>query len=223
MSARFLDDEARAAFAKAVTAIEEVSAAEIVVAVRRRSERYLHANLIVGALAAFAALAGMLFVSVEFSLPAILIDTFATGLLAGLLVEWLPDVKRVLTPRRMRRPHVLRAARATFVERGVHNTRDRSGLLVYISWLELTVALVADSGLETELTPELLATAEASLTHEMRRGGAAVAHALESLASDLAAAMPRREDDVNELPDALDSDLHPPPKPAAPDGEGAPA
>lgn len=207
MSARFLDDEARAAFARAIETIEKATAIEVVVAMRRRSAGYLHANVIVGGLVAFVGLAAMLFSSESFSLHAILIDPPLVGIVAGALTHWLPSVKRVLTPPSMRHRAVLAAARATFVERGVHNTRDRSGVLLYMSWLEQRALLVADSGLGRALPTDALARAEVELTAAMRRGGAAVALQLEQLLVELSAAMPRRADDVNELPDAIDSDL----------------
>ena len=180
MSTRFLDDEARRALDEAIARIERESAIEVVVALRRTSARYLHVNVLVGALVAFAGLAAMLYASYPFSFMAILVDPFLVGLVAGGLVEWLPAVKRVLTPRRIRDRSVHRAARATFVERGVHNTADRSGLLVYISWLEQEVALVPDSGLVAAFTPEAIAAAEATLDRAMPAGGAAVARALPS-------------------------------------------
>lgn len=192
---------------RAIEAIEAVSAAEVVVAVRRRSHGYRHANVAVGILAAFAGLAAMLFASETFSLTAILIDPFVAGLAAGALVELLPGIKRVLTPPATRRMHVQRAARSTFVERGVHATRDRTGLLVYISWLEQEIALVPDLGLARGLSPEALAKMETALTSAMRDGGAAVAKALEGFADELRAIAPARDDDINELPNAIDSDL----------------
>lgn len=207
MRARFLDDEARAAFQKAVETIEGASSVEVVIAVRRRSARYLHANLIVGALVAFAALAAMLYSEWEFGLLSILIDPFVVGLGAGALVELAPGIKRVLSPRAVRRREVERAARATFVERGVHNTLDRSGLLLYISWLEQEIALVPDSGLARAFAPEAVARAEDELVAAMARGGAAVAEALTRVCTPFAEAMPHRPDDVNELPDAIDSDM----------------
>ncbi len=206
MSARFLDDEARAAFQQTVEAIENASSIEVVIAVRRRSARYLHANLIVGMVIAFAGLAAMLFSDYEFGLTSILIDPFIVGLLAGGLVELLPGVKRIVTPASRRRQHVVKAARAAFIERGVHNTLDRSGLLVYISWLEQQVALVADSGLARALPTPALAAAELALTRAMPSGGPEVARVLRELGTKLEG-MPRRRDDVNELPDAVDSDL----------------
>ena len=86
MGARFLDHEARAAFKRAIETIEGASAVEVVVAVRRRSDAYLHANFIVGAIVAFASLAAMLFSAVDFSLPSILIDPFILGGLAVAIV-----------------------------------------------------------------------------------------------------------------------------------------
>jgi putative membrane protein len=152
-------------------------------------------------------LAVALFAPHDFSLAAILVDPFVIGVLAGWAVQWLPAVKRALTPPAMRRAAVQRAARATFVDHGVHATTGRSGLLVYISWLEREVALVADLGLQRALADDTLATAERTLTDAIARGGAEVARRLEALAPRMGVAMVHRDDDVNELPDAVDSDL----------------
>ena len=206
MSARFLDDEARAAFKRAIEAIENASAVEVVVAVRRRSHGYRHANVAVGALVAFVGLAVMLYAEHSFALSSILIDPFVVGFATGLLVEVLPDLKRILTPRARRRMHAMRAARTTFVERGVHGTTGRSGLLVYISWLEREVALVPDLGLSRALPAEALARMERELAAAMGTG-ARVANTLAGYAGELGRAMPHGADDVNELPDAIDSDL----------------
>ena len=207
MGARFLDHEARAAFKQAVEAIENASSAEIVVAMRRRSSGYFHANLIFGIAVAFAALAAMLFLDQAFGVVAILVDPFLIGGLAAAAVELLPGVKRLLTPPSVRRREVRNAARATFVERGVHNTLDRSGVLVYISWLEQQIALVADSGVLNAFTPEALEAAERYINGEMANGGVAVARALESYKTRLGVVLPRREGDINELPDAIDDDM----------------
>jgi putative membrane protein len=207
VTSRVLDAAARTAFEQAIAAIERASAVEVVVAVRRRSAGYLHANLVVGGTVALAGLAVMLFGEHVFALTSILVDPFVLGAIAGGLVELLPDMKRVLSPAAMRYRVVAQAARAAFVERGVHNTRDRSGLLVYISWLERQVVVVADTGIARRLPGDVPPRAEHALTQALARGGAAVAHELAQLAPVLAAAMPCRDDDRNELADAIDSDL----------------
>ncbi|MDB4959026.1 MAG: hypothetical protein JWO36_6595 [Myxococcales bacterium] len=207
MAARFLDEAARSAFTRAIEAVENASAAEVVVAVRRRSATYRHANAVAGVLVAFAGLATMLYAAQPFQLSSILVDPFVVGLLAAATVELMPQVKRWLSPLAMRRGHVQRAARATFIERGVHNTTGRSGMLVYISWLERQVALVVDSGLARALPVGFVEGTEAELSRAMRAGGTEVARLVEALAAPMAKAMPHRDDDVNELPDAIDSDL----------------
>jgi putative membrane protein len=201
---RYLDDDARTALTKAIETIEGCSSIEVVVASRRRSAGYGHASAIAGAIVAFAGLAAMLFAEHAFSLTAILVDPFVVGALAALAVRWLPDVQRVLTPPAWRERAVAAAAHATFVERGVHNTRDRSGLLVYVSWLEQRVVLVPDSGLAAAVSPEELARCNRLLSDALRDGGAAVARALVEHVIPIAPAMRRRPDDVNELPDSID-------------------
>lgn len=207
VAAKFLDDAAQAALRRAIETIESVSAVEVVVALRRRSAAYRHANAAVGVVVAFCSLAAMLFSAHSFRLTSILIDTFVAALVSAALVELLPSLKRALTPPPQRHLTVLRAARATFVERGVHATTDRSGLLVYISWLEQEVALVADLGLSRALPVGHLEQAQTALTAAMRDGGTNVARALERTAELLAAAMPRNTRDINELSDDIDSDL----------------
>jgi putative membrane protein len=203
---RFLDDAARKGFKRAVETVEGASAVEVVIAVRHASGTYRHVNAIVGVLVAFVALGVMLFAEQEFSLAAILVDPFIVGGLAAWLVELLPHFKRRLTPRTWRHAHVKTAARAAFVERGVHATTGRSGVLVYISWLEREVALVPDLGLARDIEASVLDRAEAALSAAMP-SGVAVAAAVEALAPAMAHAMPHRADDVNELPDAIDSDM----------------
>lgn len=207
MVTKFLDDAARAAFRHAIETIEAASAVEVVVAVRRQSAVYHHANALVGAVAGFVGLAAMLFSSHTFRLTSILIDTFVAAALGAAVVELLPSIKRALTSRAARRTAVVQAARATFVERGVHATTGRSGLLIYISWLEQEVALVGDIGLSRALPADTFTQAQGTLTAAMRDGGSAVAHALEVFASALTKALPRHRHDINELSDAIDSDV----------------
>jgi putative membrane protein len=200
VGARFLDDAARAAFKQAIEHIESSSAVEVVVALRQKSARYFHANVIVGAVIAFAGLAVMLYAKATFSLASILVDPFVVAVLGGGAVELLPAVKRWLTTTRVLQHHVTRAARATFVERGVHNTTGRTGLLVYMSWLERQIVVVADAAIPATA----IAGLDRDLTAAMHGGGAAVARRLEQLATACAECLPHRADDVNELPDALD-------------------
>jgi putative membrane protein len=200
----FTGGDATRALEAAIKSIETRSSAEVVIAVRRQSARHLHAHVIAGGVAMFVALAYMLFGRHPFALTSILVDPFVVGLAAGAAVELVPAFKRLVTSRRALRRAVERAARATFLERGVHLTRGRTGVLVYVSLVEAEAGLIADGQVEVAWPAEARDRLRAALTAAVPTGGVAFAAVLAGAADDLATVLPRATDDVNELPDALD-------------------
>jgi uncharacterized membrane protein len=204
----FLTDDAKSALLDAVRAIETVSGAELSIAVRPRSGPYLHADLLAGIATGLAVLALQLFLPQSFGLLWFLIDPLVAGALAAFLSSRSLGLRRALTRRAQRRSAVETAARALFVERRVHGTTARGGILFYVSLLEREAVLVVDLGAETALAgaPEW-ASQVAGIESAVRggAGGVAVARRLRSLAGPLAELLPRRSDDVNELPDEVDA------------------
>ncbi|MBK9031513.1 MAG: hypothetical protein IPL61_09285 [Myxococcales bacterium] len=207
MTVRWLDEPAQRAFAQAVQAIEDESAAEVVVAVRRAARRWPHVPMIAGIVGAWAALAFMLFSDHAFALASILIDPLVAGALVGAAATLAPWLVRALTPAAVRRHAVDTAARAAFVERGVHHTRGRTGVLVYCALTERMAALVCDVGVGAAVSADTLAGHARAIERAIPAGGAATAAAVTAMGPALAAALPRAHDDVNELPDAVDHDL----------------
>jgi putative membrane protein len=204
--AAFLDGGGETALLDAVRVVEAASSAEVVIAVRRRSAAWLHAPVITGAVAAFAALAFMLFAPTTFSLPSILIDPFVIGALVGAATSQVHPLIRALTPRTRRRRAVHAAALVAFHDRGVHLTRARTGVLVYVSLLEQMAEVIADAGITAAVDSDALARATAAIDAAVAGGGDATARAIAALAPLLGAALPRAADDVNELADALHVD-----------------
>jgi putative membrane protein len=202
--AGFLAHGADAELRRAIETVEKASSAEIVIAVRRRSARWLHAHVIVGAVAAFAALGFLLWDEHVFSLTSLWIDPFVVGLAAGAAVRVLPWLQRGLTPRRVRRRAVRRAAMVAFHERGVRRTRARTGVLVYISLLERMAELVPDDGVLRAAPIDAWREAAQRIDAAVARGGAETATAIAKLAGVLAPCLPCPPDDVNELPDDID-------------------
>ena len=204
MPAGFSDDDARAAFRAAIESIERASCAEVVVAVRRHSASWHHAHLLAGVAAAIAAHAYMLFAAHPFSTPALFWGPIVAGVLVGVASTLVLPLERWATPRSRRRDAVRRAARATFVERGIRRTRDATGILVYISVVERMAELIADDGILAAVSAEDWAAACAAVDAAVADGAVATARALERLAPILAHALPAPHDDVNELPDDMD-------------------
>ena len=116
------------------------------------------------------------------------------------LVRWL-------TPVSIRRRAARREAQATFFDLGIHNTSGRTGLLVYCALTERIACVVADTAVSTAVTHQALNDRERAIEAAIARGGAATAAEVAKLAALLGPALPRTEDDVNELPDAVDHDL----------------
>lgn len=207
MSIRWLDEPAQGALAKAVAAVEGTSAVELVVAVRRSARRWPHVPFAVGAVTAWAALAFMMYSDHAFAIASFLIDPVLAGVLGGLIATVVPPLVRWLTPASIRRRAVITAARATFVERGLHHTRGRTGVLVYCALTEGMAAIVVDIAVVAAVPAATLSARERAIDAAIRQGGIAAADAIAALAPVLAAALPRAADDLNELPDAIDHDL----------------
>jgi putative membrane protein len=205
MAKPFLTPESKTALSEAVRAIESCSSAELVIAVRPRTGSYLHADLLFGVLAGIAALAFLLFSPRVFPPVWILIDPIVIGALAGLAASWSSRLRRSFTPFALRRQRVETAARSTFVERRVHGTAGRTGILLYVSVLEWEAALVVDVGVEALAAMDgwKAAVGEIETAVRDKEDGVAVAARLKGLATLLSSALVRGADDVNELPDEV--------------------
>jgi putative membrane protein len=195
----FLTDAGERALDEAIVTIEAQSAAEVVVAIRPRARYSLIQHATVGLLAAIGMLAGTLYSPIEFTLWQILVLPIIVGLAGAGIVEAVPPLYRWLSPTWLRYEHVREAAYAAFVERGIHSTRDRTGILVYIALRERMVEIVADIGVTKHHGIEVLADWAGTLEARLPDGAEAFAKELAALGPALAATVPRRTDDVDEL------------------------
>lgn len=204
----FVSTEARTRLKRAVESVEGVSAAEVVVSVQPWSARYRHVDLLVGAVLAFGCLAFMLYVERwAFPLHQFLVGTAASFVVGALASAMATPVKRLLLPPDTRTEATRLGAKVRFHDLGVSRTRDRSGILVYVSLFEGRCAVVPDLGVLDRLPGEEWASLAGALEEAVtrhgvgRRGVDALASAIEALGAPLARALPRREDDANELAD----------------------
>jgi putative membrane protein len=205
MASPFLTDESKAALSAAVREVESTCSAELVVAVRPRSGSYLHADLIAGAVAALITLAVLLYSRWEFGLLWFLIDPVLAGFLVGLLASRVPALRRALTSRPARRLRAETAARSLFVERRVHGTSGRTGILLYVSVLEREAVFVVDLGVESLAATDAWHKAVGEIEQAVRNGadGVEVARRLRDLEKLLSPVLERHESDVDELPNEV--------------------
>jgi len=197
---RFASAAGDRALTAAIHAIEDASAVEVVVAVRAHARRWMVQHAIVGIVAALGVLGYA--VVFEWDVWAILAFPLVSGALAALIVEIVPPLHRFLVPVHVRDAHVLEAARALFVERGVHATKDRTGMLVFLAIHARACEIVGDVAVVERVGQPALDDVAAKLAAAIPSGAEATAEVLAAFAPALAAALPHRADDVDELPDA---------------------
>ncbi|MEP7124729.1 MAG: hypothetical protein ABJE95_27620 [Byssovorax sp.] len=202
----FFGNAAKEQAARAVASIEARTSAEIVLAVRPISGHYRHADYLAGMALGFAALLLLLFLPQPFTVDSMPLDVLAAFTIGAVLSAHAPPLRRLLISRALMDTSVRTAARAAFVDGGIARTRGRTGILVFVSIFERRVEVVGDVAVDPERLGDAYAAAvrtiEKSLSISLDFAKFLVA--VEALGPALETALPRREDDENELSDAMD-------------------
>jgi len=125
--------------------------------------------------------------------------------IAVFLITCLPGVKRIVTPRSVRRARVRRAALQQFLAHGLHTTQDRTGVLIFAALADHQVELIADEGIHGRVDAETWAETVDALTRAMKAGQAAEGFeaAVARVGEVLAGHFPPRPRDPDELPNRL--------------------
>ena len=173
MGELFSENE-RDRIAAAIDEAEAQSGAEIVPYVAVRSDEYPTVRWRGGVLAALLA-AGALTLLRTTPLPEwaphltvelLLAAVPVVGLLGAFAAGTLPAFIRSLTPSSEMNRAVDRRAMKAFVEEEVFATRDRTGILLFVSLLEHRIEVLADAGIDRQVDE----TAWADVTKHIRRG-----------------------------------------------------
>jgi putative membrane protein len=127
------------------------------------------------------------------------------GMFIGGALSFVPAIKRTTVPQKWQQHQVHRQSLADFMGAGLANTRDRTGVLIYISNLERRVHILADKGIHDKVPANYWDNQVKEIVEGIRKGNFAVALAqvIEEIGSKLSTAFPRKTDDKNELPDTL--------------------
>jgi putative membrane protein len=201
--AHLLNAEETARVAEHVARAERGTAGEIVVVLAERSDGYERHR----AAASFTAtlLSALLLYFFVPALPELWVLCAEAPLMV--LYWWLTgqrSLTRALVPARLQRDAVLARAEQAFIEQGVTETRERSGVLLFLSETERRVELLADRGIHERVGTEVWQGLVANVVTAIRSGHAAagITQAVDAIGVSLAAHFPPSPDDVNELPDA---------------------
>ena len=114
-----------------------------------------------------------------------------------------PALDRFIVGRRAMAEAVKNRALRHFVESAAYDTVDRTGVLLFISVLERRVELIADKGINAQVTPDTWDRIVSSLVRGIgeKRTAEAIVTAVGEIGMVLAEHVPPRPDDENELSD----------------------
>ncbi len=121
------------------------------------------------------------------------------------LLTSIPGVRRLVTPRSIRRARVRRAAMEQFLAHGLHITQERTGVLIFAALSDHQVEVVADEGIHSKVDQAVWADAVEALARGMRKGDAAAGFeiAIGLCGGVLADHFPPRSTNPNEIEDRL--------------------
>ena len=189
-----LSDSDRARIEAAVTAAEDKTRGEIFCIVAHESSDYREVPIAWAALAALAAPAVLLVAGIEVKVPDLfgaewtagqavaVAETAARGALAGaILLQALlfvgvavlisiPPMRRLFTPKSLKRERVRQRAGEQFLAKDLSATRDRTGVLIYVSQSERMAELIADEGVAGKVDPKVWHEAMTRLVEGVKRG-----------------------------------------------------
>ena len=197
----FFSSSEKEKIAAAIGEVEKTTAGEIAVMVVDQSDSYPEGNILAGLIPGCL----MAYVLTQFSFGDSL--TYFLLLLAGFflffffLANRLPVLKRMFIPGNRLLEMVREQAMQAFYEKGLHHTRDATGVLFFISLFERRLWILADEGVDSKITPDELQTYAREMAEGIRQGRAAeiLCREISGLGKVLAEHFPAREDDVDEI------------------------
>lgn len=196
----------------AAASAEARTSGEIVAYVVGQCDRYHGARYraVAGAAVLAALAAGTLHASGGFwggwGLFWITLPVALAAVLAHVAVELSPALRRALVPEATLERRIAQRAASAFLAEEVFNTRDRTGILIFLALFEHRVVVLADSGIKAKVDEGEWKSIADELAAGIRdqKPAEALTRALDRCGQLLeASGLARREDDHDELSNAL--------------------
>ena len=180
--------------------IESQTSAEIVPAILKNSDNYPAAYYRSGLFFSSLAFIITYFFFREFIVYAILI-----GYLIGLVLSFIPFVKKLFIFKPEIEEETLQKAYEIFLEHKIHQTSNRSGVLVMLSIFEKRAIILADKNINTLVQEDTWVKVIDKLTLDIRTQSieSAFKSALNKCGDILIEQLPHSSNDKNELSDSL--------------------
>jgi putative membrane protein len=197
-----LTNDDHAAVAAAIREAEKRTSGQIVCVLVHASSAYAHVPILWSSLLALFTPWPLIYFT-QWSVQRIFLAQLVVFLVAAVVFSWAP-LRILLVPRAVQRARAHRAALEQFVLRGISRTRNRCGVLIFVSLTEHYARIIADEGVAQKVHAAEWQAAIDALTMHMRDGRIAAGFiaAIQRCGAVLAEHAPP-DGSANELPDRL--------------------
>lgn len=199
---KFFTKEEREKISLCTREVESRTAGEIAVMVVERSERYKDAEVAGGFLAGGLLALVLTVFYFHSSLWWYVFLNFICFIPGFLLFRKFAILKSAFVGPRRREEAVRERALRAFYEKGLYRTKDKTGVLFFLSLLERKVWVLADKGIHEKITQERLNKFAAKVSKGMSSGQGceSLCEAIHEAGDLLAKHFPKKADDIDELP-----------------------
>ena len=197
-----LTNDDHAAVAAAIREAEEHTCGQIVCVLAHTSSAYAHVPILWSSLLALFTPWPLIYFT-QWSVQRIFLAQLIVFLIASSALSWA-RLRILLVPRAVQRARAHRAALEQFVLRGISRTRNRCGVLIFVSLAEHYARIVADEGVAQKVHASEWQAAIDALTMHLREDHLAAGFiaAIERCGAVLAEHAPP-DGSANQLPDRL--------------------
>lgn len=200
----FLNDAEKAQLRDAIRQAEAKTSGEIVTVIARASGDYFYYPTLWAALLAILSPLLPIALAASFAPLGIIELQMLVFALLALAFRWSP-IKHWIVPRAVKQQYCARRAREQFLAQNLHTTRERTGVLLYVSVAEHHVELLADAGIHAKVPTGTWDQVVSKLTARVKAGQVSEGfiEAVNAIGAQLATHFPATDVNPNELPDHL--------------------
>lgn len=201
---KFINDLDRQRIREATQQAELLTSGEIVTVITRQSDDYFFIPLLWAALLALFSLGLLHWITPEFAAKHGYLTQMTLFFVLAITFQWQP-LKMKLIPTPIKKQRASNKAHTQFHIQGVGNTKDKTGILIFVSVAEHYVEIIADQGIHQKLSSDVWQTIINNFVTLVKQGEIATGFetAIKSCGELLQQHFPVEPKDVNELPNHL--------------------
>ena len=215
-----LSDSSMQEITTAIQDAEKKTTGEIAVAVTAESAHYAYWELLAANILAAVVVMILLPLSDKilhfyklfywYNEPGWVLSAFITiscfaSVAIGFYLANIPAIDRLIIPGSVKRKSVTHRAFRYFTESGIYDTAEHSGILIFVSYMERQVRIIADRGIAEKIHQDLWNLIADELAESLKKGNSkdAFINAIQKCGELLAENYPAKEENPNEFPDGL--------------------